>query len=176
MFYNGNARLEPGAVVCRVARSFIRFGTFQLPASRGEDQAPMVRQLADYVIRHFYPECDPDSPGFKRTVIAQGGEGTSNGANTEGENGGAAANGAASVSGPNKYAEFLAAVARRTGFLVSEWNRVGFVHGVLNTDNMSILGDTIGECGALIEHIPCCMLLFQHWTRLAWSIAQILSC
>lgn len=34
MFYNGNARLEPGAVVCRVAPSFMRFGTFQLPASR----------------------------------------------------------------------------------------------------------------------------------------------
>lgn len=33
-FYNGNAKLEPGAVVCRVARSFIRFGTFQLPATR----------------------------------------------------------------------------------------------------------------------------------------------
>lgn len=34
MFYNGNAKLEPGAVVCRVARSFVRFGTFQLPATR----------------------------------------------------------------------------------------------------------------------------------------------
>lgn len=34
MFYNGNAKLEPGAVVCRVARSFIRFGTFQLPVTR----------------------------------------------------------------------------------------------------------------------------------------------
>lgn len=33
-FYNGNAKLEPGAVVCRVAKSFIRFGTFQLPATR----------------------------------------------------------------------------------------------------------------------------------------------
>jgi hypothetical protein len=52
MFYNGNAKLEPGAVVCRVARSFVRFGTFQLPASRGEDA--LVGTLADYVIKHHY--------------------------------------------------------------------------------------------------------------------------
>lgn len=42
-----------------------------------------------------------------------------------------------------KYAKFLTEVARRTGGLVAEWTRVGFVHGVLNSDNMSILGDTI---------------------------------
>lgn len=34
MFYNGNAQYEPGAVVCRVSRSFVRFGTFQLPVTR----------------------------------------------------------------------------------------------------------------------------------------------
>ena len=103
MFYNGNAQLEPGAVVCRVARSFIRFGSFQLPASRGDKH--LVKALADFTIREFYrDEC------------------------TESE---------------NQYKQFLTAVARRTGFLVSEWHRVGFTHGVLNTDNMSIIGDTI---------------------------------
>jgi uncharacterized protein YdiU (UPF0061 family) len=35
MFYNGNVKIEPGAVVCRVSPSFVRFGTFQLPVSRG---------------------------------------------------------------------------------------------------------------------------------------------
>ena len=115
MFYSGNPQLEPGAVVCRVARSFIRFGTFQLPVSRGGDEgAVMVRQLCDYVIKHFYAE-----------------ECSAAGADS------------------NKYAAFLAAVARRTGFTVSEWQRVGFVHGVLNTDNLSILGDTIGELASL---------------------------
>lgn len=109
MFYTGNPQLEPGAVVCRVARSFIRFGTFQLPVSRGDDQVELVRTLADYVIRHFYPECSSTHD----------------------------------KDNANKYAKFLVAVAERTGLLVSEWHRVGFVHGVLNTDNMSILGDTI---------------------------------
>jgi len=120
MFYNGNAQLEPGAVVCRVARSFIRFGTFQLPVSRGEGQAPMVKQLADFVIRHHYSE----------ECAANGG----------GDGGEAPAEAA-------RYAALLEAVARRTGRLVAEWHRVGFVHGVLNTDNMSIVGDTIGACG-----------------------------
>src|SRR5258705_1487846 len=36
MFYDGHPRTEPGAIVCRVAPSFIRFGNFELPASRGE--------------------------------------------------------------------------------------------------------------------------------------------
>jgi uncharacterized protein YdiU (UPF0061 family) len=36
-----------------VARCFIRFGTFQLPASRGEDA--LVAQLTDYTIKHHYP-------------------------------------------------------------------------------------------------------------------------
>ncbi len=47
--------MEPGAVVCRVSPSFVRFGSFQLPAMRGGDQLPLVRMLADYVIRHHYP-------------------------------------------------------------------------------------------------------------------------
>lgn len=53
MFYDGRAKLEPGAIVCRVARCFIRFGTFQLPASRSEDAN--VALLADYTIKHHYP-------------------------------------------------------------------------------------------------------------------------
>ena len=36
MFYDGHPRAEPGAIVCRVAPSFIRFGNFELPASRGD--------------------------------------------------------------------------------------------------------------------------------------------
>ena len=42
-------------MVCRVARSFVRFGSFQLPVSRGSGEAPLVRLLADYIIRHHFP-------------------------------------------------------------------------------------------------------------------------
>lgn len=51
MFYSGDVKAEPGAVVCRVAPSFVRFGTFQLPASRGEAELGLVKKLADYVIK-----------------------------------------------------------------------------------------------------------------------------
>ena len=53
--FSGNIKKEPGAVVCRMSQSFIRFGTFQLPASRGGEEADMVKMLADFVIRRFYP-------------------------------------------------------------------------------------------------------------------------
>lgn len=56
MFYNGDVKAEPGAVVCRVAPSFVRFGTFQLPVSRGAEEAHLTRKLAEYVIRHHFPE------------------------------------------------------------------------------------------------------------------------
>lgn len=43
-------------MVCRVSDAFIRFGTFQLPASREEGH--LVGKLADYVIKHHYPHLE----------------------------------------------------------------------------------------------------------------------
>ncbi|MGZ5200476.1 MAG: protein adenylyltransferase SelO [Telluria sp.] len=45
--------------------------------------------------------------------------------------------------GPGRYKAFLTEVTRRTAHLVAQWQAVGFMHGVLNTDNMSILGLTL---------------------------------
>ncbi|MEX1025259.1 MAG: YdiU family protein [Planctomycetota bacterium] len=100
MFYDGRAALEPGAIVCRVARSFVRFGNLQLPSARGDE--PLLRQLADFVLRHHYPEL-----------------------------------------GEGAYVELFREVSRRTARMIVGWMRVGFVHGVMNTDNLSILGETI---------------------------------
>ena len=44
---------------------------------------------------------------------------------------------------PEKYVEFFKNISERTADLLVEWYRVGFVHGVMNTDNMSLLGLTI---------------------------------
>ncbi len=44
---------------------------------------------------------------------------------------------------PQPYAALLQAVSERTAHLVAAWQAVGFCHGVMNTDNMSILGLTI---------------------------------
>ena len=103
MFYDGHAAPEPGAIVCRVAPSFIRFGNFELPASRGD--TALLRQLVDFTIRRDFPEL--------------GGQGEA------------------------LYGEWFGQVCERTARMVAHWMRVGFVHGVMNTDNMSILGLTI---------------------------------
>ena len=116
MFYDGNPRDEPGAVVCRVAPSFIRFGTFELPYSRNE--TGLLRALVDFCIRRDFPHL-------------------------RGE-------------GETLYGDWFTEVCERTAVLVAHWMRVGFVHGVLNTDNMSILGLTIdyGPYGWLEDFNP----------------------
>ena len=106
MFYDGHPKPEPGAIVCRVAPSFIRFGNFELPASRGD--VSLLRQLIDFTIQRDFPEL-------------------------------AAGHGA----GEELYAQWFAQVCERTARMVAHWMRVGFVHGVMNTDNLSILGLTI---------------------------------
>ncbi len=103
MFYDGRPEVEPGAVVCRVAPSFVRFGSFEIFAA--ENEATNLRTLADWVLRHHYPELGEP--------------------------------------GPRAYADWFAEICRRTALMVAHWMRVGFVHGVMNTDNMSILGLTI---------------------------------
>jgi serine/tyrosine/threonine adenylyltransferase len=56
----------------------------------------------------------------------------------------------------NQYLRLLDEVVGRTARLVALWQTVGFVHGVLNTDNMSILGETIdyGPYGFLERFDP----------------------
>ncbi len=44
---------------------------------------------------------------------------------------------------PNPYQSLLAEVTRRTARMIAQWQAVGFMHGVMNTDNMSILGLTL---------------------------------
>jgi uncharacterized protein YdiU (UPF0061 family) len=103
MFYDGNPKPEPGAVVCRVAQSFTRFGNFQIFAVREEIE--VLKQLMDYTIRIDFPHLGDPSPEV--------------------------------------YLKWFAEVCRTTTDLIMHWMRVGFVHGVMNTDNMSILGLTI---------------------------------
>lgn len=116
MFYDGNPRWEPGAVVCRVAPSFTRFGHFELLTARGDTE--LLRQMADFTLRNDFPELGPP--------------------------------------GRDSYIALLEEVCRRTARMAAHWMRVGFVHGVMNTDNMSILGLTIdyGPYGWLEGYDP----------------------
>ncbi|AGG89515.1 protein adenylyltransferase SelO [Rhodanobacter denitrificans] len=116
MFYDGHAAPEPGAIVCRAAPSFIRFGNFELPTSRGD--VALLRQLVEFTLRRDFPEL-------------------------EGE-------------GEVRYAAWFRQVCERTATMVAHWMRVGFVHGVMNTDNMSILGLTLdyGPYGWVDDYDP----------------------
>jgi uncharacterized protein YdiU (UPF0061 family) len=57
---------------------------------------------------------------------------------------------------PDRYLEFLRAVTRRQAALLAQWMAVGFIHGVMNTDNMSIAGETIdyGPCAFVESYDP----------------------
>jgi uncharacterized protein YdiU (UPF0061 family) len=107
--------IEKAAVVMRLAQSFVRFGSFEIFASRG--QHDLVQILADYVIERFYPE---------------------------------------SGTGDDRYVRFFEAVLQRTARLMADWQSVGFMHGVMNTDNFSILGLTLdyGPYGFMEAYEP----------------------
>ena len=100
-------RMSPGAVITRVARSFVRVGTFEYFAANGDTHA--VKRLADYVIGRNYPDA---------------------------------------AQADNPYEALLVQVIERQAVLIARWMQLGFIHGVMNTDNMSIAGETIdyGPC------------------------------
>jgi uncharacterized protein YdiU (UPF0061 family) len=60
------------------------------------------------------------------------------------------------VESPDKYLEFFRAVAERQAGLIARWQLVGFIHGVMNTDNVAISGETIdyGPCAFMDVYDP----------------------
>lgn len=60
------------------------------------------------------------------------------------------------VDAPRKYVEFFRAVTDRQASLIARWQLVGFIHGVMNTDNMAISGETIdyGPCAFMNAYNP----------------------
>lgn len=93
---------ESAAVLTRLAPTFVRFGHFEYFFHHAKHDR--VKELTDWVIAHFYPEC---------------------------------------LNAENPILAFLKAVASRTSSLIAKWQAVGFCHGVMNSDNMSILGLTL---------------------------------
>ena len=63
----------------------------------------------------------------------------------------------------NPYLQFLIEVADRQAMLIAKWMNVGFVHGVMNTDNMTISGETI-------DYGPCAFIDTYHSERVYSSI------
>lgn len=108
MFYDGNPQLEPGAIVCRVAPTFTRFGNFEIFSARND--IALLKKFTDFTLRTDFPELFPVVP----VEFTKG-----------------------------DYLRWFTEICTRTAQLMAHWMRVGFVHGVMNTDNMSILGLTI---------------------------------
>lgn len=121
MFYDGNPQWEPGAVVCRVAPNFTRFGNFEIFSARNELE--LLKQFLDFTIRADFPHLLAKPTDFLAKEI---------------------------------YLQWFREVCISTAQLIAHWMRVGFVHGVMNTDNMSILGLTIdyGPYGWLEGYDP----------------------
>jgi len=103
VMYNGNPAHEKGAIVSRVAKSFLRFGNFEIFSSRNDIKN--LKILTDYTIKSHFSHLGKPSKEV--------------------------------------YLQFFQEVTSKTLKMIIHWQRVGFVHGVMNTDNMSILGLTI---------------------------------
>lgn len=103
VMYNGNPAYEKGAIVCRVAPSFLRFGNYEIFTARQDLET--LKTLLDFTIKQHFQHLGKPSK--------------------------------------DTYINFFEEVSSRTLDMIVHWQRVGFVHGVMNTDNMSILGLTI---------------------------------
>ena len=124
-------KLQPGAVLTRVASSHIRVGSFQYFAARDDQEA--LKLLADFAITRHDP---------------------------------------AAAEAENPYAALLSGVIARQARLVAQWLHIGFIHGVMNTDNMTISGETIdyGPCAFMDAYDPGTVLSsIDHGGRYAYA-------
>ncbi|WP_373740499.1 YdiU family protein [Neisseria sp.] len=138
---------ETAAVLTRLSPSFIRFGHFEY--FHHKKQYDTVKALADFLIKHHYPDC----AGADRPYVALLGE-----------------------------------IGRRTACLAAGWQCAGFCHGVMNTDNMSVLGLTIdyGPFGFLdaYDRYHICnrsdkqgRYAYNRQPQIAqWNLAKLASC
>ena len=121
----------PGAVLCRVAASHVRVGTFQYAAAHGDPT--LVRRLADHAIARHHPQA---------------------------------------AQAENPYLAFFEAVVDAQASLIARWMLVGFIHGVMNTDNMAISGETIdyGPCAFMDDFDPATVFSsIDHGGRYAYG-------
>lgn len=127
----------PGAVLARVAAGHERVGTFQYAralSANSSDAAPSSGN--DTETDH---DNDDDATVLRRLADHA-----------------IARHHPQAAGSDNPYLELFASVLRRQAALVADWMLVGFIHGVMNTDNTTISGETIdyGPCAFMEEFDP----------------------
>ena len=107
----------PGAILCRLARSHIRVGSFEYFAAHGNREA--LSSLVDHAIESCYPALQERAPEQRPLALFH-------------------------------------AVLERQLELVTRWQLVGFIHGVMNSDNCTLSGETIdyGPCAFMDHYDP----------------------
>jgi serine/tyrosine/threonine adenylyltransferase len=122
--------IEPGAIVCRFAQSWLRIGSYDILRARGD--RGLIRKLSDYIAENVFDgwtslpsRVEDYQTEVPRTGIER---------NT--------------VEGPagaeeNRYARLYREIVRRNAKTVAAWQAYAFTNGVLNTDNTSIMGLSI---------------------------------
>jgi uncharacterized protein YdiU (UPF0061 family) len=126
--YDGNVVAERATVISRIAPCFFRFGSFEVFRPMTGDRAgpshgnrPLQLQLLRHVIDSYFPVLRERRQSLAQSTVDD----------------------PPSATELEVFQAFLRVVTQRSARLVAQWQAAGFVHGVLNTDNMSILGLTI---------------------------------
>jgi uncharacterized protein YdiU (UPF0061 family) len=131
--YNGKVINEKCAIVTRVANSFMRFGSFEIfvdqdsttgasgPSVNLEDE--MMPKMIKYLIDYHFTK-------IKEAYILDNSKNSSEFNSLD-------------VYPKELIKSVFEEIVKRTAYMVAFWQGYGFVHGVINTDNMSILGITI---------------------------------
>ena len=112
-FYDGHPTMEPTAVITRLAETFIRFGSFEIAKMPDRQTGRAGPSAGNTKIVNDLLDYTIESYYPEIEDSAE------------------------------KYTQFLGEITERTARLAAKWQLVGFCHGVLNTDNMSIVGLTI---------------------------------
>lgn len=166
---------EPGAVLCRVSKSFLRFGQLEIFAMRGELEE--LIQLADYACFREFPELldiaalptststaiDGATPTATiRTAVNNAVNqvadittpSTTDSSSSIGDDKSLAAT--IESGPPERYVQLFRCIAKCNAELVADWLRVGYVQGNMNSDNTLLAGRTIdyGPYGWMEQYDP----------------------
>lgn len=131
IFYDGNPKKERCTIITRIAQTFIRFGSFEIfktldPMTGRKGPSVGRIDILKTLINYVISTFYPEIEEQYKSKDEE------------------------------KYAAFFEEIVKRTALLVAQWQCVGWCHGVLNTDNMSIVGVTIdyGPYGFMDRYDP----------------------